>query len=298
MKIRYTCVVAFFIVFISNAQERFLIEETDNIQLFETYLSNTATGNVFPTIYKNGLIYVSDYKAETYRLYYSDLKSKSKKINVGTKFDFGAATTFKNEIYFTGISKKRDSTGYYNSTIYKGIIENQKVSTIESLTFCNQNYSYSDPCISKNGNNLIVVSTERKAIHIMEYVKNDLGKWIKNGVVYISHPDFDIINPTYYDENTIYFSSNLSTTKDRPIINYTVTKSGKEYITKAVRGVGDFNIFKIERIDGHWSYPKKANEFNSEFDELGVIFNSEKSGYLTTFRYNSNDNVYYFNLKQ
>ncbi len=297
MKLTYTCIIALFFVFISQAQERFLIEETDSIQLFETYLSNTSAGNVFPSIYKNGLIYVSDYKAETYRLYYSNLQSKSKKINLGTKFDFGAASTFKNEIYFTGISKKRDSTGYYNSTIYKGIIENQKVASIESLPFCNKNYSYTDPCISKDGNHLIVVSTERKTIHIMEYVKNDLGKWIKKGVVYISHPDFDIINPTYFDENTLYFSSNLSTNKDRPV-NYTVIKAGETYITKAVRGVGDFNIYKIERINGGWTYPKKANEFNSEFDELGVVFDSEKSGYLTSFRYNSNDNIYYFKLKQ
>ncbi|SNR40703.1 hypothetical protein SAMN06265371_102363 [Lutibacter agarilyticus] len=297
MKLTYTCIIALFFVFITKAQERYLIEETDSIQLFETYLSNTSVGNVFPTIYKNGLIYVSDYKAETYRLYYSDLQSKSKKINLGARFDFGAASTFKNEIYFTGISKTKDSTGYYNSTIYKGIIEDQKVSGIESLSFCNKNYSYTDPCISKNGNHLIVVSTERKTIHIMEYAKNDLGKWIKKGVVYISHPDFDIINPTYFNENTIYFSSNLSTNKDRPV-NYTVIKAGKDYITKAVRGAGDFNIFKIERIDGRWSYPKKANEFNSEFDELGVVFDSEKSGYLTSFRYNSNDNIYYFKLKQ
>ena len=297
MKITYTCILAFFFVFISKAQERYLIEETDSIQLFETYLSNNSTGNVFPTIHKNGLIYVSDYKYDTYKLYYSDLQTKSKKINVGTKFDFGAACAFENEIYFTGISKKRDSTGYYNSTIYKGIIEDQKVSSIESLSFCNQNYSYTDPCISKNGNKLIVVSTERNSIHIMEYVKNDLNKWIKNGVVYISHRDFDIINPTYYDENTIYFSSNLSTSKDRPV-NYTVIKAGEKYITKAVLGVGDFDIYKIEKINGRWSYPKISNEFNSEFDELGVVFDSEKSGYLTTFRYNSNDNIYYFTLKQ
>lgn len=296
MKITYTCIFAFFFVIISKAQERYLIEETDSIQLFETYLSNTATGNLFPTIYKNGLIYVSDYKAEIYRLYYSDLQSKSKRINLGARFDFGAATTFENEIYFTGISKKRDSTGYYNSTIYKGIIEGLKVSNIESLSFCNKNYSYTDPCISKNGNNLIVVSTERNSIHIMEYLKNDLGKWIKKGVVYISHPDFDIINPTYYNENTIYFSSNYANNKNRPV-NYTVIRSGKDYITKVERGVGDFNIFKIERIGDRWTYPKLANEFNTEFDELGVVFDSEKSGYLTSFRYNSNDNIYYFNLK-
>lgn len=297
MKIIYTCLFTFLIVFISKAQERFLIQETDSIQLFETYLSNTSGGNVFPTIYKNDLIYVSNYKSNTYNLYYSDLQSKSKKLNVVSKFDFGAATTFENEIYFTGISKKRDSTGYYNSTIYKGIIENKKVSTIETLPICNSNYSYTDPCISKDGKRLIAVSTERNAIHIMEYIKNDLEKWIKNEVVYISHPNFDIMNPTYYNENTIYFSTNIFKGK---IIgaNYTVNKKGEVSIDKINREEGNFDIYKIEKSNGRWSIPVKANEFNTEYDELGVVFDSEKSGYLTTFRFNSTDNIYYFNLKQ
>ena len=38
--------------------------------------------------------------------------------------------------------------------------------------------------------------------------------------------------------------------------------------------------------------------FNSEFDDLGVIFINEKSGYLTSFRYSDSDNIYYFELKQ
>lgn len=297
MKIIYTCLFIFLLTFVSKAQERFLIQETDSIQLFETYLSNTSTGNVFPTIYNNGLIYVSDNKYAIYNLYYSNLYSKPKKINVSSIFDFGAATTFKNNIYFTGISKKRDSTGYYNSTIYRGTIENHKVSNTKALTICNKNYSYTDPCISKDGKQLIIVSTERNAIHIMEYVKNDLDKWIKKGVVYISNPKFDILNPTYYNKNTIYFSSNIHKGKTRRV-NYPVNKKEDVYISKLVREEGNFDIYKIERINGKWSYPRKANEFNTEFDELGVVFDSEKTGYLTTFRFNSNDNIYYFNLKQ
>lgn len=297
MKIIYTCLLLFVAAFSSKAQEQYLIEETDSIQLFETYISNTTIGNVFPTIYNNGLIYVSDFKSSVYNLYYSNLQSKPKKLNVSSKFDFGAASTFENELYFTGISKKRDSTNYYNSTIYKGTIEGHKVSNIEVLPFCNNNYSYTDPCISKDGKNLIAVSTEKNAIHIMEYTKNELGRWIKKGVVYISHPNFDILNPTYYNKNTIYFSSNIHNKKDK-VVKYIVDKEKDLYITKIIKEESSFNIYKIERIHGKWDFPKKAHEFNSEFDELGVVFDSEKSGYLTSFRYNSNDNIYYFNLKQ
>jgi len=140
-------------IFCANAQELFLIEETDSIQLFETHLSNTSESNVFPAFYKEGLIYVSNYKSNDHKLYYSDLQLPSLKISLGSKFNFGAATVFENEIYFTGNSKKMDKYGYNNSTIYKGIFEDLKVSKIKKLEFCDYNYSYSDPSISADGNN-------------------------------------------------------------------------------------------------------------------------------------------------
>ena len=129
------CLQLFFIFFMlsATAQEMYLIEETDSIQLFETYLSNTSTSNVFPAFYKNGLIYVSKYKDNFYNLFYSDLQSASIKISLGNRFQFGAAVIHETEIYFTGISKRMDTKGYFNSTIYKGIMEDLKVKKIEKL---------------------------------------------------------------------------------------------------------------------------------------------------------------------
>lgn len=297
MKTIYLVLLTFFFVFQGNAQERFLIEETDSIQLFETYLSNTSKGNIFPSIYKNGLIYISDYKFDSYNLYFSNLESKSKKIGLGSKFDFGAATTFEDAIYFTGISKNKDNKGYYNSIIYKGVLKNLKVSSIKPLPICDKNFSYTDPSISKDGKQLVLISTEKNLTHLMEYMKNDLDQWVKKGLVYITNPNFEIMNPTYYNKNTIYFASNIS---DGKIITvkYAQNKKGEILVDEVEREQGDFNIYKIERHNGRWGIPIIANEFNTEFDELGVQFDSEKSGYLTSFRYNSNDNIYYFILKQ
>ncbi|MBG7629055.1 MAG: hypothetical protein IZT56_01360 [Bacteroidetes bacterium] len=296
MKNNYLSFFLILFIFCANAQELFLIEETDSIQLFETHLSNTSESNVFPAFYKEGLIYVSNYKSNDHKLYYSDLQLPSLKISLGSKFNFGAATVFENEIYFTGNSKKMDKYGYNNSTIYKGIFEDLKVSKIKKLEFCDYNYSYSDPSISTDGKQLLVVSSERDRFHIIEFVRNDIGQWEKQSVVFISHPHFDIINPTIYDENTVYFSTNIYNGKIIGV-KYSNDEKGEVVVEEVKREEGDFNIYKIERTNGNWGIPVKAHEFNTEYDELGVLFDSDKSGYLTTFRYNSNDNIYYFILK-
>ncbi len=294
-----TCLTLFFVFFMFSAlaQEMYLIEETDSIQIFETYLSNTSTGNVFPTFYKNGLLYVSKNKSNEYQLFYSNLKSESVKIALGSKFDFGAATVYNSEIYFTGISKSSDDRGYFNSTIYKGILEDFKVTKIKKMKFCDRNFSYTDPSISANGKQMVVVSTEKNIPHIIEFEKNNTDEWVKKSIVYISHPNFDIINPTIYNENTIYFSSNFLNGKITGV-SYETNENGEIVVSKINREEGDFNIYKIVRSNNIWGIPIKVNEFNSEFDDLGVLFDTDKSGYLTSFRYNANDNIYYFVLKQ
>jgi hypothetical protein len=104
-----------------------------------------------------------------------------------------------------------------------------------------------------------------------------------------------LLNPTIFNKNTIYFASNFFKGKINEVKNNYA--DGKLAYTEIFREKGVFNIYKTEKVNGIWQLPKKAHEFNSEFDDLGVIFNTEKSGYLTTFRYNNTDNIYYFELK-
>lgn len=291
--------VIFFVLttFITKAQEMYLIEENDSIQLFETYLSNTSKGNIFPAFYNKGLLHVAKNKKDEYQLFYSNLLSEPIEISLKNKFNFGAVTVFNNEIYFSGISNRADDMGYYNSAIYKGIIEDFKVSKIEKLPFCDKNFSYTDPFISEDGQQLILVSNEKGVFHILEFTKNEANEWEKNSVVFISHPNFDIINPTIFNENTVYFSSNIYNGKVIGV-SYVTSENGEILVGSVKREEGDFNIYKITRQGNIWGIPLKANEFNSDFDELGVLFDTDKSGYLTSYRYNSNDNIYYFILKQ
>lgn len=290
MKILFLTLLFSFSISFSSAQERFLIKETDSIQLFETYLSNSYTGNIFPSFYKNGLLFVSNFNSSEHKLYYSNLEGGITRIPLRGKFNFGAATIYGSDIYFTGKTKT------YNSAIYKGKIENFKVTKIEKLDFCNPNHSYSDPYISIDGQQLVLISNERDILHIKEFVKNENNEWELKSNPYISHPEFDIINPTIFDENTIYFSANVSNGEIEQV-SYTKNQKGEIIVDKIFREEGDFNIYKISRTNGRWGIKQKVTVLSSELDDLGVIFDSAKSGYLTSYRFNSNDNVYYFILK-
>jgi len=287
-------IFAFFVLNI-NAQEEGFISENENIELYETYISINSIKNIFPTIYNNGLIYSSANKSSFYHLLYSDLKSKPKKIKIPKKFQTGAVTTFKNEIYVTSTSSYVDSFGIFNLAIYKGEIEDLKVKKLRMLSFCNSNFSYEDPVISKDGNTMIVVTNENSRYHLLELIRNENNEWERGDIIYISHPNFKLLNPTIYDKNTIYFSSNIYKGKLKGL---KYEKDGGELkLVEKITESGDFNIYKTQRVDGKWQLPIKVEEFNSEFDELGVVFDTDKSGYLTSYRFSNTDNIYYFKLK-
>jgi hypothetical protein len=296
MKIRIALCL-FFFVFKIIAQEKILITENDEVSLFETYLSLNSEGNIFPAVYGEGLIYASNHKSSFYKLYFSDLKSKSTKFKIGSKYNLGAVATFENEIYFTGTSKNADSKGDYNFTIYKGILSDFKVKDVVQLQVCNLDFSFTYPTISKDGKTMVVVSNEKGRLHLLEFKRDKNNEWIKGEVIFISQPEFEILNPTIYDENTIYFASNIYEGKVTGVA-YDKDDKGEIKITQVYREQGDFNIYKMVKNNNYWSLPVKVEFFNSEFDDLGVIFIDKKSGYLTSYRYSDSDNIYYFELKQ
>lgn len=134
-------------------------------------------------------------------------------------------------------------------------------------------------------------------VHLLELTLDNENKWNRSSVVFIAQANFNIINPTFYNENTIYFSSNMINGKTNiDEINYTI-KDGEPIITDVFYKTDVYNIYKIARKDGRWQLPIKASIFNSKFDDFGVVFKTEKSGFINTFRYDNTDNIYYFELK-
>lgn len=279
-----------------NAQEKVFISENDSLELYETYISINSINNIFPTVYKKGLIYSSANKSNLYQLHYSDLKSKPKKIKLNKKFQSGAVSTFKNEIYVTGTTNYIDSDGVYNLAIYKGIIEDLKVKKLKILPICKKEFTYADTAISEDGNFMIVVTNENGNYHLLELIRNENNEWKRGDIIYISHPRFKILNPTIYNNNTIYFSSNKFNGKVERQKYENI--DGKLTLTEKNIEEGVFNIYKTQKVNGKWNLPVKVEMLNSEFDELGVVFKTKTSGYLTTYRFNNADNIYYFELKE
>jgi hypothetical protein len=279
-----------------KAQNMALISETDSIALFDTYLSINSTNNIAPVNYKDGLLFASAHEASFFKLFYSDLLKKPQKIKISNKFRSGLVAVYKNEIYFSGESKFTNSDQSSNLILYKGIFENFKVSKVKPLQFCKKEFTYGQPAISKNGNKMVVVTNERGLFHLLELNRNNNDEWERGDIVFITQSYFKILNPTYFDENTIYFSSNRTKAKVKGVKNE--FKDGKLVSSEIYFEEGDFNIYKVVKKDGNWQLPEIVNVFNTEFDELSIVFKTPKSGYLSTFRFDNTDNIYYFELKQ
>ena len=79
-------------------------------------------------------------------------------------------------------------------------------------------------------------------------------------------------------------------------VNYN-SKYEQPIIQDVVYEKGVYNIYKKTRIYGRWQLPEKQTIFNSDFDDFGVVFKTEKSCYMNTFRYDNTDNIYYVELK-
>lgn len=278
------------------AQQNQLIFETDSIAIYDTYLSLNSKENISPVPYKNGIIYTSMDTHGINKLYFSDLKSKIQKVKINSSDGLRLVAIYNDEIYFTRNGLKPEGQSVFDLSIFKGEIENFKVKKYNKLSICKPQFTYEYPTISKDGNQMVLVTNERGLFHLLELKRNDKNTWEKSDVIFISNANYSIINPTIYDENTIYFSSNITEAKVNSV-EYAL-ENGSPIINNVYYDVGDFNIYKIVKTGVSWGLPQKVSVLNSEFDDLSVFFLTEKTGYLTTLRYDDTYNIYYFELKQ
>lgn len=278
------------------AQKGELIFENDSIAIYESMVSAKSAENLYPLPYKNGIMYTSAHKSDYYRLVFSDGIEKPQKVRISKRFQLGPVSIFKNEIYFTGMSRYMTKNGEPHMTIFKAELEDLKVSKPKKLEICVDGYTYAHANVSEDGNSMVLVTNENDVYHLLELKRNENNIWERGAPIFITQLNFKILNPVFVGDDAIYFSSNIFDGKEG--YRYYEKVDERVVLVDIANENNSFNIFKIQKNkNGTWSIPKRVDVLSSEFDDLGVQFLDEKSGYLSTFRYDNTNNIFYFELK-
>lgn len=296
MSVKQILLIFLFGSMLSYAQKGELIYENDTIAIYESIVSKSSSENLFPYTYKNGLLYTSAHENGYYRLMFSDGVEKPKKIKISKRFQLGPVAIFQNEIYFTGMSRYMNVNGQPHLTILKGKIEDLKVTKVKELNGLIDGFTYAHATISPDGKTMVLVTNENDVYHLLEFKRNENNEWERGKPIFITQLNFKILNPVFLGDNTIYFSANIF---DGEQSNQQYEKvNGKMVLVGVERDNVSFNIFKIEKgKNNEWSIPLKVAALSSDFDDLGVQFIDEKSGYLSTYRYDDTNNIFYFEIK-
>ncbi|MCB0402183.1 MAG: PD40 domain-containing protein [Flavobacteriales bacterium] len=158
---------------------------------------------------------------------------------------------------------------YKNDIIWKSILENGKWSDLVELDKNINNSQYNIPsiCLSRDGKTIYFVSTKKDGKggkDIYTSTLDDSGKWTP--AVNLG----DVIN-TEFDE-------------DSPFI----TADGKTlyFSSKGHTGIGGYDIFKSELVNGSWSTPENVGlPINSPVDDIYYIYDPEgQNGYFSSNR--------------
>ncbi|MBL4594777.1 MAG: PD40 domain-containing protein, partial [Flavobacteriales bacterium] len=158
---------------------------------------------------------------------------------------------------------------YKNDAIWKSLLENGKWSKLVELDKNINSSQYNIPSVSlsEDGNTIFFVSYRKDGIggkDIYKSIKNSEGNWSKaENLGENINTKFDEDSPFISkDGNTLYFSS------------------------KGHEGIGGYDIFKSQLIDGSWSAPENMGiPVNSSVDDIYLIIDSEeKNGFFASAR--------------
>ena len=80
MKRSFYYLLASIFLSVSVQAQKTLIYESDELRIYDTYISEKSIDNLFPTFYKEGLLYVSGDDSRYYNLYYAPIDGEREKI--------------------------------------------------------------------------------------------------------------------------------------------------------------------------------------------------------------------------
>ncbi|APG64002.1 hypothetical protein LPB136_00845 [Tenacibaculum todarodis] len=249
----------------------FLAQNSYNIKFELVNFTNVKYNDFAPTVYKDGILFVSDRDGEFYNLYYSDFKNNLKKIKIKKqKHHIGQVFYDKKNklIYLTKSSGKKSSNNKFNLAVYKGKIKKNKIFDLKKLSFCNPEFSYGHAQILNN--KLLIHTNEGGVYSLNEYsLKND--QWVKTRTIFTDTSP--ILNPIFKDHSTIIFAS------------------------KRIGGIGGIDLYKITKSKEEWSKPINLKKFNTPFDDLSLIFTDKNKGYISSNRIDNKDHIFKFSFQ-
>lgn len=266
---------------------------------------NSPVSDFSPVIYKDGLVFISEAPKDlvnysqnnwTGNPYYSIIFSKSSKEKDSVVFKKGKplSSSFNNdvhngpacfskdgtEIYFTRVETKRNKNKKFvnRPKIYSAKLVAGKWKSLKPLPFVNDDYSFSHPALSPDGQALYFSSNMNGGqggsdIWMSKRSGDGWGTPVNLGPEINSQGDEAF--PTIGDDGTLYFAS-----------------SG--WI-----GFGGYDIYSAAQKDGKWSKPvNMLPPINSTADDFGIAFKDKNSGYFSSNRSGGkgSDDIYGFTL--
>lgn len=250
------------------------IDNETDYEIVKTSISQNAFS---PTKFKNGLIFTSKKdNSKFYKLYFSQIIRKqilSKPIEIVSNHNFlhmsnGIYLPSSDEFYFTSNNYPSPKLAIYKCKIQNGILNNPEI-----LKFCTVDKAYGHSTFSKNGLKMIISSGDSKNIDLELYQrKNIYEKWVfKKKLSELNSRNFEV-HPSLINDSLIVFSRGKS--------------KGKKL---------ELYFSNLDSI-GNWTEPKKFDELNSKYDDLGVIFTDKNSGYFSSNR-SGKDEIFFFEKK-
>jgi outer membrane protein OmpA-like peptidoglycan-associated protein/tetratricopeptide (TPR) repeat protein len=262
---------------------------------------NTQYDEFSPVIVDNQLVFVSDRPASPYDLntadwsgtsYLSIFSTDLNKLNTTRLFAGKLNESYHNgpisfspdgNTAFLTRTFKEEKTGLNQSQLYIATKEKNNWKTLVPIDIlADKKYSYAHPVFLSDLNMLVFSSNIPGGFGQMDlyYCTYENNRWNEpvNFGKNINTP-FNDVFPCYnpYMPNSLYFSSN-------------------GYI-----GFGGLDIYKIQYNDGKWNSPTLLPQsINSNFDDFGICFTSENTGYVSSNRSGGKgrDDIYAFEPQQ
>jgi peptidoglycan-associated lipoprotein len=203
--------------------------------------------------------------------------------NINGRFHEGPATFsadgntayFTRSAYLNNRKLDKNEKNVSNLKIYKSILEKDKWSEPELLTFNSDDYSCGHPTLSKDGKTMYFVSDMPGGNGGTDIYKTEFDgtNWSKpENLGNMVNSGGNEMFPYFHEDGTLFFSSN------------------------GHNSLGGLDVYMTTMHVDHWARPENLNyPLNTKYDDFSYTITENKvDGFVTSTRVNGNDELYSF----